>query len=124
MTSTALGQINGGVALKKTLYEGDLFIVEDNIPAHQDSRTNTNNIIDYAIFSPAIHNKIQNLSVKNDISSDHSAILFNFSTKFNKSVSAPIKIKLYQKTKWDSINSSLSNKLAILQNQISHLINS
>ena len=124
MTSAALGQINGGVALKKTLYQGDLFIVEDNIPAHQDSRTNTNNIIDYEIFSPAIHNKIQNLSIKNDISSDHSAILFNFSTKFNKFISAPIKMKLYHKTKWDSINSSLSSELAILQNQISHLINS
>ena len=46
MTSTALGQINGSVALKKALYEGDSLIAEYNIPAHQDSRTNTNDIID------------------------------------------------------------------------------
>ena len=58
--------------------------------------------------SPAIYNNIQNLSVNNDLSSDDSAILFNLTTNINKSVSRPIKVKLYHKAKWGSINSSLS----------------
>ena len=74
------------------------------------------------LSSPAIYNNIQNLSVNNDLSSDHSAILFNLTTNINKSVSRPIKVKLYHKAKWDSINSSLSKQLAILQDQISLLI--
>ena len=87
-----------------------------------DSRTNTNSIIDYIISSPAIFNKIQNLALNNDLSSDYSAILFDFPTNINKSTLPPIKIKLYYKGDWDFINSSLSKQLAILQDQILNLI--
>ena len=78
--------------------------------------------LDYIIPYPARNNNIQNLSINNDLCSDHSAILFNFSTNINKSVSRPIKVKLYHEANWDSINSSLSKQLAILQDKISLLI--
>ena len=91
---------------------------------HRDSRTNTSDIIDYIISSPAIYNKIQNLILNNDLSSDHSAILFDFSTNISKSIPLPIKVKLYHKADWESINSSLSKQLAILQDQILNLISS
>ena len=91
---------------------------------HRDNRTNTSDIIDYIISSPAIYNKIQNLTLNNDLSSDHSAILFDFSTNISKSIPLPIKVKLYHKADWESINSSLSKQLAILQDQILNLISS
>ena len=69
-----------GMALKKVLYDADLFVAENSKPTHKDSKTNTNEIIDYIISSPAIYNNIQNLALNNDLSSDHSAILFDFTT--------------------------------------------
>ena len=35
------------MALKKALYNADLFIADNSKPTHRDSRTNTSNIIDY-----------------------------------------------------------------------------
>ena len=90
--------------LKKALYKVDLFIADN-------SRTNSSDIIDYIISSPAIFNKIQNLTLNKDLSSDHCAILFNFSTNFSKSMLPPIKVNLYHKADWDSIISSLSKQL-------------
>ena len=113
-----------GMALKKALYNADLFIADNSLPTHRDSRTNTSDIIDYVISSPAIFNKIQNLSLNSDLSSDHSAILFNFLVNLNKCIIPPIKVKLYHKAEWDSINSSLSNQLTILQDQIVDLLSS
>ena len=110
-----------GMALKKALYNAD-FIDDNSKPTHRDSRTNTSDIIDYIISSPAIFNNIQNLTLNNDLSSDHSAILFDFSTNFNKSMPPPIKVKIYHKAGGDSINSSLSKQLTILQDQVLNLI--
>ena len=93
--------------MKKALYNTDLFIAEYSKPTHRDSRTNTSDIIDYIIYSPAIFNNIQNITVSNDLYSDHSAILFDFSAKINKSASPHFKVELYHKADWDSINSSL-----------------
>ena len=76
------------------------------------------------ISSPAIYNNILNLSLNNDLSPDHSALLFDFLTEINKSIPFPIKVKLYRKTVWDSISSSLSKQLAILQDHILNLISS
>ena len=71
------------MALKKALYDADLFVAENSKPTHRDSRTNTSDIIDYIISSPAIYNNIQNLTLNNDLSSDHSAILFDITTNIN-----------------------------------------
>ena len=101
------------MALKKALYNAH-FIDDNSKPTHRDSRRNTSDIIDYIISSPAIFNNIQNLTLNNDLSSDHSAILFDFSTNFNKSMPPPIKVKLYHKADGDSINFSLSKQLTIL----------
>ena len=60
-----------GIALKKALYDADLFIAENSIPMRQDSRTNISDIMDYIISSPAIYSNIQNLFVNNYLSSDH-----------------------------------------------------
>ena len=79
------------MALKKALYNADLFFVDNSKPTHRDSRTNSSDIIDYIISSPAIFNKVQNLTLNSDLSSDHSAILFYFSTNFNKSIVLPLK---------------------------------
>ena len=111
------------MALKKALYNADLFIAENSKPTNRDSRTNTSDTIDYIISSPAIYNNFQNLTLNNDLSSDHFTILFDFLTNINKSP-LPIKVKLYNKAEWDSINSSLSKQLAILQDQILNLISS
>ena len=46
-----------GMALKKALYNADLFIADNSKPTHRDSRTNSSDIIDYIISSPAIFNK-------------------------------------------------------------------
>ena len=113
-----------GLALKKALYNTDLFIADNSKPTHRDGRINKCDIIDYIISSSAIFNKIQNLTLNNDLSSDHSAILFDFSTNLNKSVLPSIKVKLYHKADWDSINSSLSKHLTILEEQILNLISS
>ena len=78
----------------------ELFIADRSKPTHRDSRTNIS-LIKYK--------------------SDHSAILFDFSTNINKSTPPPIKVKLYHKADWDSINSSLSKQLAILQDQINFI---
>ena len=91
---------------------------------HRDGRTNKCDIIDYIISSLAIFNKIQNLTLNNDLFSDHSAILFDFSTNLNKTILPFIKVKLYHKADWDSIHSSLANHLTILQDQILNLITS
>ena len=113
-----------GMALKKALYNADLFIADNSIPTHRDSRTNTSNIIDYIISSQVVFNKIQNLSLNTDLSSDHSAILFDFQINSNKSIIPSIKVKLYHKADWDSINSSLSNQLTILHDQIVDVLSS
>ena len=52
------------------------------------------------------------------------AILFDFLTNFSKSILPFVKVTLYHKTDWDSINSSLSNQLTILQDQILDLTSS
>ena len=106
------------MALKKVLYNADLFIVDNSKLTHRDSRTTKSNIIDYIISSPAIFSKIQNFTLNNDLSSDHSTIVFDFLTNLNKSVLPSIKVKLYHKADWDSIDSSLSKHLTILQEQI------
>ena len=113
-----------GIALEKALYNADLFIAENSKPTHRGSRTSTGDIINHITYSPAVYNNMQNLSLNNDLSSDHSAILFAFSTNINKSISFPIKVKLYHKPDGHSINSSLSKQLAILQVQILNLISS
>ena len=99
------------MVFKKALYNANLFIADNSKPTHRDSRTNSSDIIDYIISSPAIFNKIQNLTLNNDLTSDHTAILFDFLTNFNKYILSPIKVKLYHKAEWDSINSSHSNQL-------------
>ena len=110
--------------MKKALYNADLFIADNSNPTHRDGRTNKGDIINNIISSPVIFNKIQNLILNKDLSSDHSAILFDFSTNLNKSVLPSIKAKLYRKADWDSINSSLRNHLTIPQEQILNLITS
>ena len=50
-----------GLALKKALYNADLFIADNSNPTHRGGRTNKCDVIDYIIFSPVIFNKIQNL---------------------------------------------------------------
>ena len=45
-------------------------------------------------------------------------------TNLNKCFIPPIKVKLYHKADWDSINSSLSNQLTILQDQVLDLLSS
>ena len=112
------------MALKKALYNTDLYIADNSIPTHRDSRTNASDIIDYVISSPAIFNKIQNLSLNSDLSSDLSAILFDFLTNLNKCIIPPIKVNLHHKADWGSINSSLSNQLTILRDQILDLLSS
>ena len=82
---------------KKALYNADLFIADNSIPTHRDSGTNSSDIIDYIISSPAISNKIQNLTLNNDLSTDHSAVLFDFLTNFNKYILFSIKVKLHHK---------------------------
>ena len=121
------------MALKKALYDADLFVAENSKPTHRDRRTNTSDIIDYIISSPsdiinyiisssAVYNNIQNLILNNDLSSDHSAILFHITTNIIKSTPPPIKVKLYHKADWDSINSSLAKQLTIFKDQILNLI--
>ena len=73
-----------GMALKKALYNADFFIVDNSIPTLRDSRTNNSDIIDYIISSAVIFNKIQNLTLNNDLSSDHSAFLFDFVNKLQQ----------------------------------------
>ena len=85
-----------GYNIKKALYNADLFIADNSISTHRDSRAYTSDIIDYVISSQAIFNKIQNLSLNGDLSSDHSAILFDFLTNLNKCIIPPIKVKLIQ----------------------------
>ena len=99
------------MVFKKALYNANLFIADNSKPTHRDSRTNSSDIIDYIISSPAIFNKIQNLTLNNDLTSDHTAILFDFLTNFNKYILSPIKVKLCHKAEWGSINSSHSNQL-------------
>lgn len=112
-----------GIASKKSFYGPDIFVAEKNISKQRDSRTNTRDITN-CVISSLFYNNIQIILIKNELSSGHSAILFNFGTKINKSISPPFKVKLYHKANWDHINSSFSNQLAALQDQISHLINS
>ena len=112
------------LVLKKTLCNADFFIVDNSKPTYRDGRTNKSDILDYIISSTAIFNKIQNLSLNNDLSSDHSAILFDFSTNLNKSLLPSINVKRYRKPDRDSINSSLSKHLTVPQEQILNLISS
>ena len=80
------------IALKEALYNDDLFIAENSISMHEDSKTNISDIIDYIISSPAIYNNIQELSLNNDFSSDHSAILVNFLTNIHCVKGVPIRV--------------------------------
>ena len=112
------------LVLKKTLCNADLFIVDNSKPTYRDGRTNKSDILDYIISSTAIFNKIQNLSLNDDLSSDHSAILFDFSTNLNKSLLPSINVELYCQPDRDSINSSLSKHLTVPQEQILNLISS
>ena len=113
-----------GFGIEEALYNADFFIADNSNPIHRDGKTNKCDIIDYIISFPAIFSKIQNLTLSNDHSFDHSAILFDFSTNLIKSVLPSIKVKLYHKADWDSINSSLANHLSIFQEQILNLITS
>lgn len=103
--------------MKNALYNADIFIAKNRKPTHRDSRRNTIDIIDYIIPSPAIYN-----TLNNDLSCAHSVILFDFSINISKSIPIPIKVKLYHKTDWEFINSSLPKQLAILKDQILNLI--
>lgn len=80
-----------GIALKKSFYVPDIFVAENNISKQRDSRTNRRDITDYVISS-LFYNNIQIILIKNEPSSGHSAILFNFGTKINKSISPPFKV--------------------------------
>ena len=51
------------VLLKNSLNDADLFIADNDIATHRDSRTNTNDIIDYVISLPAIHDNTQSPSI-------------------------------------------------------------
>ena len=64
--------------IEKALYGADLFMADNSKPTHRDSRTNTSDISNYIISSPVIFNNIQNLTLNNNLSSDHSAILLIF----------------------------------------------
>ena len=55
---------------------------------------------------------------------EYYVILFNFLTNLNKSMLHPVKVKLYHKADWNSINFSLSKHLTTLQEQILNLISS
>ena len=55
------------MALKKALYDADLFVDENSKPTHRDSRTNSSDIIDHIISSPDIYNNIQNPTLNNDL---------------------------------------------------------
>ena len=46
-----------------------------------------------------------------------------FHAVINRPISPPIKVKLYHKANWDSINSSISYQLVFLLDQICNLIN-
>lgn len=85
------------ITWEKALYNADLFIAENSKPTHQDSRSNTSDIVDCVISSRAIYNNLQNLFLNNNLSLDHAVILSNFSNNINKSISPPIKVKLYHK---------------------------
>ena len=65
--------------------------------AHRDGRPNSNGITDYVISSPAVYDSIQNFTLSNDLSFDHSTILFDISTNIDNSIPLPIKVKLYHK---------------------------
>ena len=91
------------MAFKKSLYNADLFIADNSKPTDRDSRTNKSDMIDYILSSPSFFNKIQNLTLNNDVSSDHSAILFDFSTNLNKSMLPHIKVQLYHKANWNRL---------------------
>lgn len=106
-------KVNRGIALKKALYDADLFIAENSTPTHRDSRTISSDITDYIIFSLAIFNKIQNLFIHNDLSPEISTFFFKLSTNINKSISPSVKVKVYHKNYCGSISSSLSSQLTI-----------
>ena len=64
--------------------------------------------------------KTKSISINNNFSYGHSAILF---IKLKKTISPIIKVNFYYIVNWEPINASLSNQLAILQAQIIFLIN-
>ena len=80
------------MALKKTLYNAGLFLTDNRKPAHRDSGTNFNDIIHYIISPTAIFNNNQNLTLSNNISSDHSHILLIIKQIFKRYMPAPIKV--------------------------------
>ena len=93
------------MALKKALCNADLFIAANSKPTQRDSRANTSDIINYMISSPAI------LTLNNDFSFDHFAIIIDFLTNIRRSMPLHIRVKLHHKADWDSINSLLSKQL-------------
>ena len=98
-----------GNALKKALHDAGLFNAENDIPTHRDSKTNLQ--------------QHSNFSIDNNLSPDHSAILFNYTNKINKYTSPLAKVKLYHKANWGSTNYFLFNQLAFFQGKISDLNN-
>ena len=106
------------MALKKALCNADLFIAANSKPTQRDSRANTSDIINYMVSSPAI------LTLNNDFSFDHFAIIIDFLTNIRRSMPLHIRVKLHHKADWDSINSLLSKQLTILQDQILNLTSS
>ena len=80
------------MALKKPLYNAGLFLTDNSKPAHRDRGTNFRDIIHYIISPTAIFNNIQNLTLSNDISSDHSHILLIIQQIFKRYMPAPIKV--------------------------------
>ena len=67
-------------------------MTENSKPTQRDSTPNTSDITDYIISSPAVY--LQNLTLNNDLSFDHSAIHCDFSTKIKNSIPLPINAKL------------------------------
>ena len=86
---------------------------------HQDRRTNSSDIIDYIISSLAIYNNIQNLY----LNMIFLQTIQPFFSTFQLTLTNLFRFQLlYHEANWDSINSSVSKKIAILRDRTSHLI--
>ena len=108
-----------GIALKKALCNADFFTAENSILTHQDRRTNSSDIIDYIISSLAIYNNIQNLY----LNMIFLQTIQPFFSTFQLTLTNLFRFQLlYHEANWDSINSSVSKQIAILQDRTSHLI--
>lgn len=62
---------------------------------------------------------MQDLSIKNDLSSNLCDTVCNYYTKLNKT----IEIKVYHKANWESISTSFSNQLVAFPDYIVNLVN-